>query len=407
MNMCSLRDSENLQLDPTDLNATILRDREQIEELRQEWNKLLDETSYPTVYSTYDFCLSGWKHFHEDDSSPYVVCLRHHGKLVAVFPLRQETSYVYTIEYELLLPMHTTEADKPYPLIADGYEQNSWMAFADYLKSNATDWDILYWPEIPDVLEGVEELELAFADQRPFSVESKDDAFGPILDLDQTWDEFKSKHRKLRKAITRINNKLEGGVFLKVYRSPEEIAKAVDVYADIENKGWKAGKIGVARNDTSRDFYRDLSITLAKNDQIRIGVLYHGTIPISAEIAYTSGDRVFFSHGTYDPAYKDVSPGKISTGLFIKEFLDDKFDYGDFLAGFAHYLSPWSDDFMTTTEVYIYNRRPAVYAIWKWRKTKDWLKEKYKNNPELKAKAERAYVRVAKILGIDVDKADA
>jgi hypothetical protein len=62
---------------------------------------------------------------------------------------------------------------------------------------------------------------------------------------------------------------------------------------------------------------------------------------------------------------------------------------------------------MTTTEVYVYNRRPAVQAIWKWRKTKSWLKDKYKNNPELKAKAEKTYVRVAKILGIDVDKADA
>ena len=408
MNMQALRDPEDQLSTAHALETQLLRDWSEIEKIRSEWDALLDQTIYPTVYSTYDFCFCGWEHFHDDESSsPFVVTVRDEGKLVAVFPLRQETSYVYTIEYELILPIHTTEADKPYPLIAEDYEQTSWFAFADCLKANKKDWDILYWPEVPDVLDGVEELEEVFEGLKPYAVDSLDDAFGPILDLDQTWDEFKAKHRKLRKAITRINNKLEGGVFLKVYRTPEEIAKAVDIYAAIEHTGWKAGKIGVARDDTSRQFYRDLAGVLAKNDQIRIGVLYHGTIPISAEIAYTSGDRVFFSHGTYDPHYKDVSPGKISTGLFIKEFLDDNFSYGDFLAGFSHYLSPWSDDFMTTTEVYVYNRRPAVQVIWKWRKTKSWLKDKYKNNPKLKAKAEKTYVRVAKILGIDVDKADA
>lgn len=388
------------------LTTELFHDWAEIDKIKAEWDALVEQTSYPTVYSTYDFCLCGWKHFHEDDSSPFVVTVRDQGRLVAVFPLRQETSYVHRIEYELILPIHTAEADKPYPLIADDYERHSWLAFAECLKQNPDDWDILYWPEVPDVLEGVEELEEAFEGLKPFAVESENDAFGPILDLDQSWDEFKRKHRKLRKAITRINNKLDGGVHLKVYRSIDEIAKAVDIYAAIENKSWKSGKIGVSRNDTAREFYRDLAGVLAKNDQIRIGVLYHGTTPISAEIAYTCGDRVFFSHGTYDPAYKDVSPGKISTGLFIKEFLDGEFNYGDFLAGFAHYLSPWSDDFMTTTEVYVYKRRPAVHAIWKWRKTKAWLKEKYKNNPKLKEKAEKSYIRIAKIAGIDVDKED-
>ncbi len=405
--MHALQETSRIGSTTEQLSAELLHEWSNVEPLRVEWDELLERSPYTTIYSTYDFCYCGWMHFHEDESSPFVITIRDQGKLVAVFPLRQETSYVHSIEYELILPLHTTEADKPYPLIAEGYERSSWLAFAQCLKENPDDWDILYWPEIPDLLEGVEELEEAFQGQKPYCVESENDAFGPILDLEQTWDEFKSKHRKMRKAITRINNKLEGGVHFVVYRTEEEIARAVDVYADIEHKGWKAGRIGVARNETARDFYRELATVLAKNDEIRIGVLYHGEIPISAEIAYTCGDRVFFSHGTYDPAYKDVSPGKISTGYFIKEFLDDEFSYGDFLAGFSQYLSPWSDDFMTTTEVYVYNRRPAVHAIWKWRRTKVWLKEKYKNNPALNKKVETAYIKLARVFGIDVDKADA
>lgn len=401
----ALHAPDSTQTPDSRLHTELLSTWADIEKIRTEWDALLDQTDYPTVYSTYDFCRCGWVHFHKDDSTPFIIVVRDKEKIVAIFPLRRETSYVYRIKYELILPLHTTETDKPYPLIAKSYERSSWLSLASHLKENPKSWDILYWSEVPDTLEGVEELEEAFSGSKTFAVESEDDAFGPILNLDQTWDEFKSKHRKLRKAITRINKKLEGGVHFKVYQTIEEIAQAVDIYALIELKGWKAGKIGLARNDTARQFYQNISSLLAKNGRIRIGILYHGEIPISAEIAYTSGDRVFFSHGTYDPAYKDVSPGKISTGLFIKEFLDlgDQFNHGDFLAGFAHYLSPWSDELMTTTEVNVYNRRPAVYAIWKWRKTKKQLKNKLKNNPDLENKIKRTYIRLAKSVGIDVD----
>jgi len=389
------------------LESDLLEGWSEIEKIRTEWDALVDQTSYPTTYSTFNFCVYGWSHFHKDDSSPFVVTVRDNGKLVAVFPLRREISYVYKIKYTLLQPLHTTETDKPYPLIANSFEQASWHAFSDCLKAHKGTWDILYWPEIPDQLHGVELIQQAFLNIKPYTVETHADVFGPILNLDQTWEEFRAKHRKLRKAVARINNKLEGGVHLKVYRTPAEIDTAIEIYSSIENSGWKAGKIGVARNDISRNFYRDLAGEMSKNDQIRIGVLYHGTTAISAEIAYTCGNRVFFSHGTYDPAYKDVSPGKISTGLFIKEFLDDDFKHGDFLAGFAHYLTPWCDELMTTTKVYVYNRRPAVRAIWAWRKTKTWLKEKYKNHPMIKAAAENIYTRIAKAFGIDVNKANA
>jgi CelD/BcsL family acetyltransferase involved in cellulose biosynthesis len=82
-------------------------------------------------------------------------------------------------------------------------------------------------------------------------------------------------------------------------------------------------------------------------------MLYDRDKVMSAEIAYTFENRVFFAHGTFDPAYAELSPGTINSSRLIKFFHGKGFAEGDFLAGWASYNNPWAYRIQNTANIII------------------------------------------------------
>ncbi|MDO6460961.1 GNAT family N-acetyltransferase [Granulosicoccaceae sp. 1_MG-2023] len=332
------------------------------------WEALLGRSAYASVYSTYDFCRLGWDAYHRHESRLFIVTMHDADALVAVLPMRLEDSRVAGIAHTRLLPVHLQEVDKPYPLIAAGYEIAVWRSFAATLLAHRQEWDIVNWPELPDDLPGVSELRRALAGQAWIRVETRPDAAGPLVDLNQCREAFQARHRRYRRALRRIRKQCKGPLRLALYSRPEEMDEALALFIRVEDRSWKAGCIGVNRNARARRFHEQLTQALAKRGRIVIAILFDGERPVSGEIAYLCAERVFFSHGAFDQDYAALSPGKISTGLFLTEFLGSGYRWGDFLAGFADYLMPWSDRTVTTTELFIYQLRPALTVLWAWRK---------------------------------------
>ena len=93
---------------------------------------------------------------------------------------------------------------------------------------------------------------------------------------------------------------------------------------------------------------------LAKNDQVVFGILYDGKVPVSVELSYIYRDTVYFAHGTYNPEYRKLSPGSVSTSKFIEYFCDKNYKDGDFLAGFAHYINDWAGTLLSTKDTVVY-----------------------------------------------------
>ena len=352
----------------TGLTAQVHRNWMSLEPLIPDWEALLGEADYPTVFSTYEFCRLGWETFHRHESSLFVVTLHAAERLVAVVPMRLEPTRVAGIGHTVLLPVHLREVDKPYPVIAESFLAQAWTEIVRVLMAHSVEWDILHWPELPDDLSALQLLREAFAAEPRVRFETRADAAGPLVDLQQDWPAFTARHRRFRRALRRIHKQCEEEVHLELYSEPEQIEEALGLYVEVEKRSWKAGKIGVARDARALQFYQSLSMQLARRGRIVIAILFDGNKPISAEIAYTCVGRVFFSHGTFDSEYAALSPGKISTGLFVGSFLQGQYQWGDFLAGFADYLTPWSDKTLSTTEVFVYQKRPGVMALWAWRR---------------------------------------
>ena len=352
----------------TEISARVHRSWTTLEPEFPAWEALLDDALYASIYATHEFCRLGWEAFHQHESALFVVTLYHDEQLIAVFPMRLEDTRVAGIRHTVLMPVHLREADKPYPLIAKAFVEQAWAEFMRVAMAHRQEWDILNWPELPDELPGVDCLRESLRAYGSLRLETQPDASGPLVDLAQDQDTFTGRHRRFRRALRRLHKQTEGEVTLKLYSEAADMEDALKHYTDVERRSWKAGRIGVSRNARALQFHQTLCPALAKRGRIVIAILFDGETPISAEIAYICRERVFFSHGAFDSGYADLSPGKISTGLFIGSFLQGQYRWGDFLAGFADYLEPWSDTTMTSREVFVYQPRPAALVLWAWRK---------------------------------------
>ena len=349
----------------------------QCTDLAEEWDSLLARSSRPTVYSTFDCFDTVNEHFYEDDEEVYILLFREaeSDALVAIFSYCIEKESLYGIETQVLyhgIVPDDPGVDKPYPIIEKDREEECWNRYCRYLKREFTDWDRLTYDEFTPESYFFRNLRSLFSFPG-YWCKSVEGPESPIMDLNGDWEEFWMSHRKLRKKTRRLEKKMGDRLNYSIISDPDKISMCLDAYVETELLSWKAGKEGISPEDY-QPFYRDLFVRLAEKGRIYFGILREEEKVVSLEVAYTFGDRVYFAHGTYDPAYSDISPGTVNSGWFIKFFHGKGYVEGDYLAGYASYNNPWAARIEKTVTINV--RRLG----WKnWRLAACHLTKKLKN----------------------------
>ena len=321
-------------------------------ELAKEWNALLENSVHTSVFLTYEYLSNGWKHFHSDRSTPFILTIRNQqGQLICIAPFRLITRKSTLFSYRVLKFICTWEVDKPYIITAPEHETTCWQGICQYLQQHSHQWDELDLTEMATHLKGKNILAQEFANS-PYSVKVDKGEAGVWINLEKSWEELKRGHKNFNNKLNKLK-KLPNGYEIVQCTTPEDVAQAADAFAAIEASSWKDAKIGISKDQNHFEFYKNTFIDLAKNNHICIHLLKTGEEVIAGDISYPIGDNVFFQHTVYDNKYKKISPGKLLVRLVIKSYLESNAKHGDFLCGFSGYLGSWGDGTIETEEILI------------------------------------------------------
>ena len=311
--------------------------------LEREWDALLERASRPTIFSSFAFVYASCLHFGKGEEVFFLFFrAAASGELLAIFPMSLRLGKIHGIRVRELTHSVTplgSEIDKPYPIIRHDAERICWERFRDYFCREFRQWDVIAYPEFWSGSYLCMELQKLFPFPR-YWVKSSPGPDSPIVQLDGDWDTFWMGHRKLRKKSRKLEKKLGENLSYAVVSNPAEVESCLDDYIATELAGWKAGKF--VSSPKSQPFYRDLFPKMAAHNRLFFGMMRDRGKVVSVEIAYTFKDRVFFAHGTYDPAYADLSPGTVNSSRLIHYFHGKGFVEGDYLAGFSGYNNPWA-----------------------------------------------------------------
>ncbi len=344
---------------------TVLDNLQQINALEQEWNELHRRCGGRSIYNSFDFVYTSIKHFLQPQDELCVVVIRQRDDqaLVAIFPCCISDYYWRLGTFRAMLIVARDESDKAYPIIESEHEKKVWPVLLSYFKRIQEKWSFIDFEEFkPDSL-AIPAVKSSF--DKGYLVHTNPDAVSPLIDLTMSWQAFWDQHRKMRKRVRKMEKTLAENFRFEVIERPQEILQSLQDYIDLEKRSWKLeAKVGIGKDAQTIAFYRDYFSQLALKNKIKFGFLYNGEQLVSAEIAYIEAEQVFFSHGCYDNQFKQLSPGMVSTSLFLKHFFEGKYQTGDFLGGFAQYINPWASELLPSINIIVIKVSPKTLLFY-------------------------------------------
>lgn len=297
--------------------------------LRPEWNDLLHRSRCNTLFLTWEWQATWWKHLGEGRLLLLGFRSEEDGRLVGIAPLFhvQEENGKATLNV-----VGCREISDYLDLIIErGQEDAVYGAFLDYLEQEAPAWDLIDCCNLPETSLTFTRLqELAQARGYQTRVEVEDVC--PVLDLPSTWEEYlmtldkKQRHevrRKLRKA------ELEGKARFYIVESAAEIRSEMLDFIALHQKS--TPEKDQFMDPQMQQFFLDAAQVLHERGWLQLAFMeMHGEKAASL-LNFDYDNAILVYNSGYDPArFSTLSPGIVIVARCIEHAIAlgrEKFDF--------------------------------------------------------------------------------
>ena len=330
------------------LHTEIYTGDEAFDDLRSEWDQLLDASRQQAYFLRWHWNQTWWQTFRPTHSHLFIItCRDANDQLIGLAPLywRQRTNAGIDHIRELLF-LGTgifTQTSEYLDLIARrGYERQVAEAVATALE-NAKHWDKLWLSEIPAASTVLPHLEQALGGDLEMTVCQN----AHYVDTDTNWEAFtQTLGRTTRQNTQRLARRLFENYACTFSRveTPEELERGMDALVRLHQARWQMkGEPGSFALPGMERLLREAARDALAADRLRLW-----TLEIDGEIAAVQ--LAFLDNGTahcfqvgFSPAYAKENVGKVMLMLCIKDCVADPTvrEY-DFMGGDQHYKECWA-----------------------------------------------------------------
>ena len=298
---------------------------------KPEWNRLLHRCSSDTVFLTWEWQATWWRHLGNGDL--LLLGFRaedaHLAGIAPLFRTQSEDG-----RFTLNVVGCRNVSDYLDLIIERGQEDAVYHALLDYLEAAAPAWDVVYFCNIPQhSLTFVRLRELAEARGYQTLVEVEDVC--PIIKLPATWDEYlslldkKQRHevrRKLRKADTEAETRF-------VVVGPDgDLKQEMQSFIDLHQKS--TPEKDQFMDPQMQSFFFDVAQVLQLQGWLQLAFVQMDGEKAAALLNFDYGDSILVYNSGYDPArFQHLSPGIIVTARCIEHAIELGRATFDFLRG--------------------------------------------------------------------------
>jgi len=316
------------------LQLTVHRGEEAFTALRAEWNPLLHRAHLDTLFLTWEFQTTWWRHFSEGEM--IVLAYRAGDDLAAIVPL-----YVTTAsgQRRVRLIGGTEVADYLDFIVAPGYEEQAISQTLDWLNGpHAPAWDLLEWVNVPE--EGVLYRHFASCAQaRGWQVESRQEDVCPIIPLPETWEGYlallnKHQRHEIRRKLRRIEEQARVRWYIvdASHNLPGEVDRFIALH-ELSSPDKDA-----FMTDEMKRFFHALARALLDAGWLQLSFIEVNDAVAASMYCFDYQDRVLVYNSGYDPnQYAHLSPGIVLLSRCIEHAIRIGKRYFDFMQGDEEY----------------------------------------------------------------------
>lgn len=300
--------------------------------LKPEWNDLLHRSCCDSVFLTWQWQTTWWKHLGAGDL--LLLGLRDEGRLVGIAPLFYDFGDTRTV----LRMIGCRDVSDYLDLIVEaGHEEAVYHRLLDYLSDEVPAWDLVDLCNIPQDSQTFVLLR-DMADDRGFQTLVEVEDVCPIITLPETWDEYlmlldkKQRHevrRKLRRAEA-------AGVRFVVVGEEHDLQAEMARFVDLHQKS--TPEKDAFMDSTMQDFFLDVARVLQKEGWLQLTFVEVEGERSASLLNFDYGNAILVYNSGYDPgAFRHLSPGIVVTALCIEQAISLGRSRFDFLRGGEEY----------------------------------------------------------------------
>jgi CelD/BcsL family acetyltransferase involved in cellulose biosynthesis len=296
--------------------------------LKPEWNDLVHRSCCDTLFLTWEWQSTWWKHLGEGD----LVLLGFRGdegRLVGIAPLfRTLSEEGQTILY---LVGCRDVSDYLDLIVERGQEEAVYSAFLDYLEGGAPEWEVVDLCNIPrDSQTFVRLRELAEGRGYQTLVEIEDVC--PIIELPATWDDYLNMlDKKQRHEVRRKLRRADGGAdtLFSIVGPEQDLQSAMEAFVDLHQKS--APEKDAFMDPQMQGFFYDVGRVLQAQGWLQLAFVEIDGQRAASLLNFDYGDAILVYNSGYDPSrFSHLSPGIIVTARSIEHAIElgrRKFDF--------------------------------------------------------------------------------
>jgi len=297
--------------------------------LRPEWNDLVRRSYHDNLFLTWEWQSTWWKHLGEGSLLLLGFRAEDDGRLVGIAPL----FHTRAGNGEAVLYMNGCRDVSDYLdlIVEDGQEEVVYRALLDYLESQAPQWDLVDFCNIPQASPALSVLR-QMAQARGYQTLVEVEDVCPIIALPETWDDYlmmldkKQRHevrRKLRKADAEADTRF-------VIVGPDhDLESEVQTFIQLHQQSAPAKDKFM--DPTMQAFFFDVAKVLQARGWLQLAFIEMDGHKAATLLNFDYGDSILVYNSGYDPdQFSQLSPGIVVTARCIEHAISlgrSKFDF--------------------------------------------------------------------------------
>jgi CelD/BcsL family acetyltransferase involved in cellulose biosynthesis len=337
----------------TGLRVERIQDPAALAPIREDWNRLVDQSARPNVFLTWEWLEAWWAHFGAGQRLHALVVRDAGGAVVGVGPFCIErVGGPWPARVLKFLGTKLVSSDYLDILAAPGLEREVAGAMLHALREDRGVWDLA---ELSDLLEDSVGLRILGEEARATrcAVGVSTGEWCPYLPLAATREEyFDSLGRSKRSRLKRAHKAVEGiGCTYTLADGPETLGPALEALFVLHAKRWAArGLSGNLHDAAVRAFHHRLAGTLGSSGSMRIYTLERDGKAAACDYVLQRGKTVYFYQTAYDPdpAWEEYKPGYTLLAHTIEDSVNRGAREFDFLRGREEYKERWTSSVRET-----------------------------------------------------------
>ena len=315
--------------------------------LKEPWTALLTATSGVSIFLTWEWVSTWWRHYGQDKTLWVLTAWDDAGRLVGLVPWMLVYGHLGALRVRRIAFVGSTFTYRVHLDVIAGPDEKGAVcaAFLGYLDHHRNEWDVLD-------MEGLAEdsvLKPCLATASGLYRERRG-LVSLSTSLPGDWDSFQKgvlsakKRKKLRYFVRQLERDYPSEIVYHCVSEPSELSQAMDSLKELTRKRWLAqGR--VTHFDSSRyvAFHRDLVGLALERNWLRFYQLKIAHQVIAVLNCFRYRDVLYAYQTTFDLDWGRYSPGQLMMAHVIQEGIKDGAREFDMLRGKTDFKLSWAN----------------------------------------------------------------